>query len=281
MNRLTGSTSTSGNTSSGKPPLVSIITVVYNGRDYLEQAIESVLAQTYKPIEYIVIDGGSNDGSVDIIRGYQSRLAYWVSEKDRGISHAFNKGIGVATGDIVGILNADDWYEPSAVETAVRVFDKSTEVVSGGLQCWLGSEKDFTYLPDEQKLHLEMTVNHPASFVKRCVYQQEGGYQENYKLAMDYDLMLRFKIRGVKFHTIDSVLTNQRLMGISDRNWLATRSECLAIKNQLLGRRLSHYVYFWRSVSKLLVRKILVRLNGEQWVAYYRERYSVVKKVKQ
>jgi glycosyltransferase involved in cell wall biosynthesis len=281
MNHPTGDISANSNASFNKPPLVSIITVVYNGSKHLAQAIESVLAQTYERIEYIVIDGGSNDGSVDIIQRYQSRLAYWVSEKDRGISHAFNKGIGVATGDIIGILNADDWYEPTAVETAVRAFAPSIGVVSGGLQCWLDSKKDFIYLPDEQKLHREMTVNHPASFVRRSIYQQEGGYQERYKLAMDYDVMLRFKLKGVKFHTVDSVLTNQRLMGVSDRSWLATRSECLAIKNQLLGRRLSHYLYFWRSVSKLLVRKAILRLNGERWVAYYRERYSVVKKVKQ
>lgn len=266
---------------SNEGPLVSIITVVYNGREHLAQAIESVLGQTYPRLEYIIIDGESNDGSLDIIQRYQHHLAYWVSEKDKGISDAFNKGIKVAKGDIIGILNADDWYEPDAVQIAVDAFDQTSGVVSGGLQCWLGQEKDFAYLPDDTKLHREMTVNHPASFVRQEVYQQWGGYQEKHKLAMDYDLMLRLKTNGVVFSTLDTVLTNQRLRGVSDQNWLATRYECLTIKNEALGWRFAHYVYFCCAVVKTITRKIILRLNGKKIIAYYRAQHSIVKKVKQ
>src|SRR5439155_13950516 len=100
-------------------PLVSIITIVYNREAYLEQAINSVLQQSYPNIEYIVIDGGSTDNSVSIIKKYASKIQYWVSEPDNGIADAFNKGLMKANGNIIGFINADDWYEPIAVEKAV------------------------------------------------------------------------------------------------------------------------------------------------------------------
>jgi glycosyltransferase involved in cell wall biosynthesis len=101
-------------------PLVSIVTIVYNGEKHLEQTIRSVLNQTYPKIEYIIIDGGSTDRSPDIIRKYNKSLAYWVSEKDNGVSDAFNKGIAKSTGDIIGLINSDDWYEETTVENVVK-----------------------------------------------------------------------------------------------------------------------------------------------------------------
>src|ERR1700719_3728267 len=99
-------------------PVISIITIVFNGEKYLDQTIRSVLDQNYPSVQYIIIDGGSTDNSLNIIKKYEKDLYLWVSEKDKGISDAFNKGIARATGDIIGIINADDWYEP---ETFKRV----------------------------------------------------------------------------------------------------------------------------------------------------------------
>src|ERR1044072_3693479 len=101
-------------------PTVSIITVVFNAEKHLEQTINSVLAQTFTDIEYIIIDGGSTDGSVGIIKKYEGQLSYWISEKDKGIADAFNKGITRATGEIIGLINADDWYEPDTVRLVVE-----------------------------------------------------------------------------------------------------------------------------------------------------------------
>src|SRR6478736_3483755 len=101
-------------------PLITIITIVYNGEKHLEQTIRNVLDQNYDHLQYIIIDGGSTDQSVEIIKKYEKKLHYWISEKDKGISDAFNKGIAKATGEIIGIINADDWYESGALERVGR-----------------------------------------------------------------------------------------------------------------------------------------------------------------
>ncbi|HEX5026205.1 MAG TPA: glycosyltransferase family 2 protein, partial [Agriterribacter sp.] len=116
-------------------PLVSIITIVYNGEKFIEKCIQSVLDQSYPNIEYIVIDGGSSDHTVDIIERYTASIKHWISEKDKGISDAFNKGLKRATGEIVGMINADDWYEPNTVEKIVQEID-DFDIVYGDLRLW-------------------------------------------------------------------------------------------------------------------------------------------------
>src|ERR1700733_2556203 len=116
-------------------PQVSIITVVFNGERYLEQAIRSVLGQSYPNIQYVVINGGSGDGTLSIIRKYEDRISCWISEKDKGISDAFNKGLARCEGEIIGILNADDWYEPDAVALAVKYIEAG-DIAFGDIRLW-------------------------------------------------------------------------------------------------------------------------------------------------
>lgn len=186
--------------------LVSIITPSYNQAAYLEQTITSVLGQDRAEIEYIVIDGGSTDGSVDIIKKYSSRLAYWVSEKDKGQAEAINKGFAKATGEIIAWLNSDDYYLAGAVAAAVRVFEQNPDVVLvyGNMLSVDEHGKTFNTLKYKQ-LTLEdllcfQIIGQPAVFMRRSALQQAGGLNLDFHFLLDHHLWIRMAQRGRILH---------------------------------------------------------------------------------
>ena len=199
-------------------PLVTIITVAYNAEKYIDQTIRSVLKQTYENIEYIIIDGSSTDATLDIIKKYEDKIDYWVSEKDDGIYDAMNKGIKFSRGDIIGILNADDWYEKNAVEEVVNVFKKrNVALVHGAMNRWSASgELISTYGTKEKFDDLYMApFNHPTCFFDRTVYETIGLFDRQFETAADYDFMLRFKQFEYESYYIDKAFTNFRLVGVT------------------------------------------------------------------
>ena len=186
--------------------LVSIITPSFNQALYLETTIESVLSQDYPRIEYIVIDGASTDGSVDIIHKYESRLAYWVSEKDKGQADAINKGLARAKGDIVAWLNSDDYYLPNAVSDAVKVFDGIPGLVMAYADM-LAVDADgqtMNHLKYKQ-LSLEdllcfQIIGQPAAFFRRDVFEKVGGLDSTYHFLLDHHLWIRLAQKGKILH---------------------------------------------------------------------------------
>ena len=260
-------------------PLVSVITVAYDADPFIEKTIQSVLSQTYSPIEYIIIDGGSTDKTVDIIKKYNDHIAYWRSEKDNGISEAFNKGLARATGEIIGIINADDWYETDTIEKVVADFG-NTDIIYGDLQIWKKEKKDFIQKGDHKLLTREMTVNHPTVFIKKDCYKKWGTFSEEYKCAMDYDLMLRLYTSNCSFEYIPLVLSNMRLEGFSDYNWLLGCRETLAIKNKYLPKqKIKNYFYYCKHVLAIAMPRALKKFGLSSAVKLYRSRFSQLKKV--
>lgn len=258
--------------------LVSVVTVVFNGEKHLEQTIQSVLTQTYGNIEYIIIDGGSTDGTLDIIKKYEDRLAYWVSEPDNGISDAFNKGIIKATGEIIGILNADDWYEPDSVAQLVANAEKG-DVFHGVMQYWGDEKKLHKTYPDASLLAKEMTINHPTVFVKKWVYEKYGVFRLDYRYAMDYELMLRFFVNGVKFYAIDSVLTNMRYEGVSDTMWKKALQESRRAKDENLpSQKRQNSLYFYKQFARAWLARFLQNIGLAKFVETYRKNFALVKK---
>jgi glycosyltransferase involved in cell wall biosynthesis len=220
-------------------PLISVVTVVYNGSQHLEQAVQSVINQDYENIEYIIIDGGSTDGSVDIIRKYGDKIAYWVSEPDQGIFHAMNKGIKKATGDFIGILNADDWYEPGIItQVAKAAADKSEQVVFY-----------FDYYHYDEELSVDskvkrfstreywkgMSILHQAMFIDRRVYERFGQYDLTYRLAADYEFLLRMVAEGVEFVKIETHGVTFRRGGESTMRMRESIREASRINRQYFG----------------------------------------------
>lgn len=206
---------------------VSIITVSYNSEKTIEQTIQSVIGQTYEDIEYIIIDGGSTDTTMDIVKKYQDKIVYTVSEPDKGIYNAMNKGIKVASGNIIGIINSDDWYDLEAVEKAVKAFQtNSAEVLYGDCIYIYESGKRVRNIkyPLEAMWYL-MVTPHPTVFVKKEIYQKYGIFDESYRMAADYELMLRFYSAGVKFSYLEYDMAYFRSGGASTKQVIQSLQE--------------------------------------------------------
>ena len=196
---------------------VSIITVCYNAETTIEKTINSVLSQTYPNIEYIIIDGKSKDNTVNVINKYKSKIAKFVSEPDNGIYDAMNKGIKMATGDVIGIINADDWYDKDAVENILNIFHNSNAEIVYGKAKMIYHDQSYFYTAkaELEKLWYDVRIMHPTVFVKNEVYDKYGLFDLSYELAADYELILRYYIDKVKFLYMDEVVVNFTLGGKS------------------------------------------------------------------
>lgn len=207
---------------------ISIITVVLDNMAFIHDAIESVLAQSHPDVEYIVIDGGSRDGSLETIRSYGDRIAVVISEPDEGIYDAMNKGLALATGDIIGFLNADDFYASNKVlsHVAKTFTDTNCEVLYGDLDYVSRTNKNSVVRRwrsgtfAAHKFLSGWMPPHPTFFVRKQVYQQLGGYNKQLNMAADYELMLRFcYFNNLRVAYLPEVMVKMRLGGQSNRSW--------------------------------------------------------------
>ncbi len=196
---------------------VSIITGCLNSAKTIEQTIRSVVGQmqSYENIEYIIIDGGSTDGTLDIIRKYEQNVAYWASEPDRGIYDAMNKGIQKATGDIIGIINSDDWYAEDIIEAIVQFWQQHPHT-----ECLYGNYVSVEV--DGNKEHIKefsaplvISYPHPTVFVKKEIYDRIGLYDTDFSICADSDFMLRCQCNGIRFSYINKIIAYFRFSGFS------------------------------------------------------------------
>jgi glycosyltransferase involved in cell wall biosynthesis len=204
-------------------PLLSIVTVVRNGEPFLEETISSVIAQKTEDVEYIIIDGASSDGTLAIIRKYEEHIDYWVSEPDRGIYEAMNKGVKAAKGAFIGLLNSGDRYAAGALTLVLDEIWNMTNrdaVIAGGVAMLDKSDKiAATHMVDVNSLSNKfkfMPLNHPAMFVANSIYAEAGLYREDLRICSDYDFVLNLLKRKVEIRFVPEVLTEMRAGGISD-----------------------------------------------------------------
>jgi len=206
---------------------VSIITAVYNNKEFIEDCIKSVLEQSYDNIEYIIVDGGSTDGTLDIINKYKDKISKIISEKDRGIYDALNKGIKMATGDIIGILHSDDIYAyKDVIKDVVETFKKeNVDSVYGDL-CYVSRNdinKVIRYWKagkfNRNSFKYGWAPPHPTFFVKKEVYLKYGIFDLSYEISADYELMVRFLYKHqISSAYIPKVLVKMRVGGKSSKN---------------------------------------------------------------
>lgn len=180
---------------------VSIVTVTYNSSATLRRTMESVLHQTYTDIEYWIIDGNSKDGTIDTVRSYEASFGgrlHWISEPDNGIYDAMNKGVARSTGDIVGILNSDDWFTSNdVVERIVKVFDDNIDAVYGDVHFVRGDNPDKKIYYGSGRLFHPLLLKfgiappHPSFYVRKNILDKYGVYDSTFKISGDFDLIAR------------------------------------------------------------------------------------------
>lgn len=244
-----------------KGPSVTIITVCLNSESTIRETLESVVNQTYANIEYLIMDGGSRDQTLDIVKEYQDHIRTLISEPDKGMYYAINRGLSLASGDIIGILNSDDYYTRDAVERVVEASLEHPEasVFFGNLNM-LGKENDGSY--EERKGSLEgldtdMSVNHPTCFLRKEVYQRYS-FRTDYRIVADYELMLRLRKEGTQFYHIDRPLAFFRYGGVST---VATKEYFLELYSLKREYGLITGPKFMRLKTGLAVKEPLKRLE--------------------
>ena len=221
---------------------VSIITVCYNSEKTIERTIESVFNQTYQDIEYIIVDGASQDNTLNIINKYKEKFGQRlivISEPDHGIYDAMNKGIEAATGDIIGIINSDDWYEPDAVQNIVDNYQKGKEyqILYGVANIVDGSEIKETIWRSISCINQHMIL-HPATFVTKSVYEKYGVFSLDYKICSDYDLFLKYsKISEIEFVPIRNVVSNFSTGGASSNFLCQIESNEIRYKHNAISKK--------------------------------------------
>lgn len=270
-----GKQSYRGNEASGFPleqlfyPLVTIITVVYNNDHYLQSAIESVITQTYDNLEYIIVDGGSTDGTLEIIRQYEDRIDYWVSEPDKGLYDAMNKGVALANGEVIGILNSDDLYFADTVTQVVETYRQQQKpcVIYGSMRKFVDEENTISTnrgdLSDRAFNTASIVINHPTCFVSGCLYKKFGGFKPEYEVGADRELMMRFHRQNAEFINLERAIAQFRLGGTTSNQTLSSILDREVLQEY---RLLTAYKINKLSIAKVLSRKIVQGLR--KWLFY-------------
>lgn len=251
---------------------VSIITVCYNSEEFIEECIKSVITQSYKNIEYIIIDGNSKDSTMEIVRKYKDIISIIVSEKDNGLYDAMNKGIRLATGDIVGILNSDDLFaSEESVKYIVDEFSEDVDCVFANLYFFKNNLENKTRYYNSEKFKLNDFLRgdapaHPTFYARRELFDNYGYYSTEYKICSDFELMLNFLyIKKLKYKFINKTIVYMREGGASTKNlyqYVRNNQE----KHQILNAskiRTSYFKLYSRYYYKIF--QYIVKSGGNNW----------------
>lgn len=245
-------------------PKISVITVSYNSESHIEEAIQSVLAQDYSNREYIIIDGASKDRTCEIIDRYKDKIDFVLSEPDKGISDAFNKGIRVASGEIICIVNSDDIMPDNALERFAEQYEPGIDVYRGEeIIRNFETGKEYIMFPTMEYAKIPFTFNvcHMATYIRKDAFERFGYYDVEFKCSMDRELLYRFHRCGAREKRMNGVYGIFRLGGVSQSDQIAERKyrEALEVLRRNGGTNIEmlFFALYLRAkkVAKFLVKR--------------------------
>lgn len=241
-------------------PKISIITICYNSEKHIEETIKSVISQDYQNLEYIIIDGGSKDNTMNIINKYRDKISKVISEPDEGISDAFNKGIKLASGDLIGIVNSDDLLMPGAAAEIADQYDGISDIVRGnqliynpetGMEYILSPSRKFKRYP------MGFHVCHMATYISKKAFEKYGLYRKDFRIAMDLEIVYRMNRKGAKIQYIDTVIGKFITGGVSTVDLKQKRKEVSNVRKICGGCALEvsafRFVLFLKDCAKKMM----------------------------
>ncbi len=256
-------------TSSHSLPLISVITVSFNARDTLESTIQSVLDQPYPKLEYIIIDGGSTDGTREIIKKYEKYLTYWISEPDQGIYDGINKGLRQAQGELVNILNAGDRFVPGILQWIGEYYQENPFPMAACCYFWVYPSQQLKIIPDVSRISQGYAVCHQAVFYQHQLHEEFGEYDQCYSLAADYHFIRRvYDLYGII--TVDQEACYYHLGGASDLAFIVYADQVRQICHHLNDNFWKVECVYWYKYLKFYIRKILQYLRLDSFLFLYR-----------
>ena len=237
------------------PPLISVVTICYNAKNDLEKTILSVLSQTYQDIEYIIIDGGSTDGTVDIIHKYSERLFYWISEPDKGIYDAMNKGMDRATGSWINFMHAGDTFcDNEVIKNIFGYNDLSDYSVIYG-DCYVSKLNQLQYLKASsmKKVHVQMPFCHQSSFIRKTRLR----FSIDLKIAADYQMIYEY----YRMNGISSFLYISKPISVFDATGISTTNNNLLQKEYGIVYKRTRNAYYYIYLCKQILKMVLLCQN--------------------
>lgn len=246
---------------------ISIITIVFNDAKGLEKTIQNIINQTYDNIEYIIIDGGSTDGTIEVIKKYEDKISHWVSEPDKGIYDAMNKGINLVTGDWINFMNARDvFFDKSVIEKVVPILSNDIIIAYGDTIRDYGAYTSLRHNLNLSKMYHGQVFGHQSSFVS-AIYHKKNLFSLEYEIAGDYDFLLNAYIKNKNgFKQIPMAISVFSMDGVSSNNEIQSTLERIRIlkkiKQYKLKIRLAYYLILLKIMIKnKLPEKIIKRIN--------------------
>lgn len=235
--------------------LVTVITPCYNSEKTIRKTIESVLNQTYKDIEYLIIDGASTDKTVEIAKSYEAAFGgrmHIYSEKDEGIYYAMNKGIKLATGELIGIVNSDDYYEPEAVEQMVANRSESPYQILYGFERILQDGQETSIIIHHHTNLPNQMITHPTCFVTKKLYEDKGVFNTAYRYSADYEFMLRmYEDKEVEFTPVYHLISNYALGGASGTGEAYLETNKLLLEYGTITKKRYNFIVLKYRIGKL------------------------------